>query len=416
MRINYHSTNKFNGTSIQLPLSKSLSHRLFMLNALHDYPVSIQALSESRDTTLFTQCLKSTPDYYHFQDAGTPARFALAYFAAKNSSITLDGNESLKRRSILPLIDALSMKGAKFEYLNEDGFFPVKIIQGVNKNHPLFEAPWTVDSNESSQYISALMLISSLEGFPQEIKVNGLDHSWSYIQMTQQILRRWGIRCSFQKGHIRIDNNNIKPPHTFEIEADWSSSAFFYLVSLISGQNLKFSGLKELSDQGDAIVTNLFEGLGVKTLFCKNDTSLINSVPTITNHAEFDASEYPDLIPVLISTLVYLKIEATIYGIENLKKKESNRIDSINVNIKQLSSQLIDNHDGSYQLKIDRDSPISKKLNIQTCSDHRIAMAFAPWACQIPSVYIDDWKCTEKSFPNFWNELQKCGYTLVDES
>jgi len=415
MRINYHSTNTLNGTSIELPLSKSLSHRLFMLNALHDFPVVIPALSQSRDTTLFTQCLKSATDYFNFQDAGTPARFALAYFAAKNRSITLDGNESLRRRSIAPLVDALSMKGAKFEFLKEDGFFPVKIIQGVNKNHPLFEAPWTVDSNESSQYVSALMLISSLEGFPQEIKVNGLDHSWSYIQMTQQILRRWGIPCSLQEGHISIDNNNIKPPQTIEMEADWSSSAFFYLVSLISGQSLKFSGLKELSDQGDAIVTNLFEGLGVKTITSKNDTSLIKSGLTISNHAEFDASEYPDLIPVLISTLVYLKIEATIYGIENLKKKESNRIDSINQNIKQLSSQLIDNHDGSYQLKIDREPHISKKLHILTNSDHRIAMAFAPWACQIPSVYIDDWKCTEKSFPNFWNELQKCGYTLVKE-
>jgi len=226
---------------------------------------------------------------------------------------------------------------------------------------------------------------------------------------------RWGIHCSLQEGHIRIDNNNIPPPQTIEIEADWSSSAFFYLVSLISGQSLKFSGLKELSDQGDAIITNLFEGLGVKTTTSKNDISLIKSGLTISNHAEFDASEYPDLIPVLISTLVYLKIEATIYGIENLKKKESNRIDSINQNIKQLSSQLIDNHDGSYQLKIDREPHISKKLNILTNSDHRIAMAFAPWACQIPSVYIDDWKCTEKSFPNFWNELQKCGYTLVKE-
>jgi 3-phosphoshikimate 1-carboxyvinyltransferase len=259
------------------------------------------------------------------------------------------------------------------------------------------------------------MLISSLEGFPQEIKVNGLDHSWSYIQMTQQILMRWGIHCSLQEGHIRIDNNNIPPPQTIEIEADWSSSAFFYLVSLISGQSLKFSGLKELSDQGDAIITNLFEGLGVKTLNHNNHTSISKSSITISNHAEFDASEFPDLVPVLISTLVYLKIEATIYGIENLRKKESNRIESINVNINQLSAKLIDNQDGSFQLRIDRETALSNNFNIQTYSDHRIAMAFAPWACQIPNVYIDDWKCTEKSFPNFWSELQKCGYTLVDE-
>lgn len=386
-----------------------------MLNALHDFPVTIEALSESRDTKLFTQCLKSNTNYFNFRDAGTPARFALAYFTAKNRSITLDGNDSLKRRSIAPLVDALSMKGAKFDYLNEDGFFPVKIIQGVNKDLPLFDAPWKLDSNESSQFVSALMLISSLKGFPQKIKINGLDHSWSYIRMTQQILRLWGINCSLQEGHIRMDNNKIKPPKALEIEADWSSSAFFYLVSLISSQNLKFSGLQDLSNQGDAVVTKWFEALGVKTLTHTNRTSLINSDITISNHAEFNASEYPDLVPVLVSTLVYLKIEATIYGIENIKKKESNRIDSINANIIQLSAQLIDNQDGSFQLNINRESPISKILNIQTFSDHRIAMAFAPWACQIPNVYIDDWKCTEKSFPNFWNELKKCGYTLVDE-
>ena len=415
MRINYHSTNKLNGPSIQLPLSKSLSHRLFMLNALHDFPVSIEALSESRDTKLFTQCLNSTADYFNFLDAGTPARFALAYFAAKNRSITLDGNDSLKRRSIAPLVNVLSRKGAKFEYLNEAGFFPVKIIEGVNQSLPSFSSPWEVESNESSQFVSALMLISSLEGFPREIQVKGLDHSWSYIRMTQQALRLWGIPCILHEGHIQIDNNKIKPPKDIQIEADWSSSAFFYLVSLISGQNLKFSGLQELSDQGDAVVTEWFEGLGVKTLNHKNQTSLSNSSITISKNAEFDASEYPDLVPVLISTLVYLKIEATIYGIENLKKKESNRIDSINANIKQLSSQLIDNQDGSFQLRIDHGSQIANNFNIQTYSDHRIAMAFAPWACQIPNVYIDDWKCAEKSFPNFWNELQKCGYTLVDE-
>ena len=386
-----------------------------MINALHDFPISIDALSESRDTALFTQCLKSNTDYFNFLDAGTPARFALAYFATKNKSITLDGNNSLKRRSIAPLVDALSRKGAKFEYLNEEGFFPVKIIKGVNKSHPSFETPWEIDSKESSQFVSALMLISSLEGFPQEIKVNGLDHSWSYIRMTQQALRIWRIPCAIQEGHIRMDNRNIKPPPSLEIEADWSSSAFFYLVSLISNQNLRFSGLQELSYQGDAVVTEWFEGLGVKTLNHKNHTSLSNSSITISNHTDFDASEYPDLVPVLISALVYLKIEATIYGIENLKKKESNRIDSINANIKQLSAQLIEHHDGSFKLKIDSELPTLKEFNIQTFSDHRIAMAFAPWACQIPNVYIDDWKCTDKSFPNFWNELQKCGYTLVDE-
>ena len=410
-RVKYNGQQSGKSVSIRLPFSKSLSHRLWLLNHLHGGDTKIHTLSNSRDTQVFIKNLSSNSDILDFQDAGTPARFALAYFAAMGKRVRIDGNKSLRNRRIDALVDALKRKGAEIRYLEKEEYFPVQIERGLNTNDT---APWKISTNESSQFVSALMLISSLENMPKSIEVKDLQHSWSYIQMTQATLEIWGIKVKMHQGHLTIDRSNFKVPTHIEIEADWSAAAFFYLTALITTKNITMMGLSELSNQGDAVIAEVFEGLGIKTFQNEGKTTLSPCSPTITGYISFDASDVPDLVPALISALVYLRIEAKIKGIENLKGKESDRIKSINDNIDPLNASLIQDGD-DFHLRLESLPSLPQELTIKTHSDHRIAMAFAPWAAVIPNTQLDDTECTEKSFPSFWEELQKCGYTLDPE-
>lgn len=391
---------------VTLPLSKSIAHRNLFLYALHGIPIPKETLSESRDTQLLFQCLSEHTETFDFQDAGTPARFALAYHAIKNIPRILTGNESLQKRSIKDLVDCLIFQGAQVEYLKNEGFFPVKIHQGIPKP---YSTSWNITTQESSQMVSALLLGLTYLPLPITLKVTSLHHSWSYIRLTQKVLEHWGFEISYSTDAFSI-GGSLKTPEPPMNEIDWGSATFLYLITLFTGISITLLGATEHSPQSDYACVNFFRTLGVETRFQSHSADLVKG-ETYELPDVFDGSDCPDLIPALVSACVFTNHPLIISGIEHLKTKESNRIESIRIHVNQLGWDFIRLQEDLYHLQR-RSESFPRRLNIQTFSDHRIAMAFAPWAAVLEEVTLDDIECTQKSFPQFWEALKLCNFEL----
>jgi 3-phosphoshikimate 1-carboxyvinyltransferase len=346
---------------------------------------------------------------FDFMDAGTPARLILAYFSALGIITSLTGNESLVNRSMQPLIDVLESGGAKYEYTKKSGHFPIAITKGLwsfPKN--------TINRSQSSQYVSALMLIAPLYPGIKTIQMEGVAHSDGYIDMTQKVMADFGIECTIDHELQQIVIQDQKPILTeLTIEGDWSSASYFYAVCALTQSSIHMPDLKELSCQGDSLCAKFFKDLGVQTTFTKNGCELTyfdKQIETI----QWDLSGVPDLAPTLIVAAAALKIEGTIFGIENLKYKECNRIDALNENLAQFGYTLLQSSENTdvFYLQKTQELPGEDAIKlIKTHSDHRMAMAFAPLTCMY-DLEFDDIQCVEKSFPNFWKELQKCNFEI----
>ena len=433
---------------ISLPGSKSQSNRALILahqaKMNFDY---IHNLSQSRDTQLLKSALlkldalkkikEENTDFFswaHYQlnenevvhlnnhasnqleeesfdlmDAGTPARLILAYFSALGIITSLTGNESLENRSMQPLIDVLESGGAKYEYTKKSGHFPIAITKGLwsfPKN--------TINRSQSSQYVSALMLIAPLYPGIKTIQMEGVAHSDGYIGMTQKVMADFGIDCNVDHELQQIVIHDQKPIHSaLSIEGDWSSASYFYAVCALTKNTILIADLEEQSCQGDSLCAKFFKELGVQTTFTKNGCELTYFGKQIES-INWDLSGVPDLAPTLIATAAALNIEGTIIGIENLKYKECNRIEVLNKNLAQFGYALLQNPENLdvFYLQKTQELPGEDAIKlIHTHSDHRMAMAFAPLAVQY-ELEFDDIQCVEKSFPNFWKELQKCNFEI----
>lgn len=435
--------------SITLPGSKSQSHRVLIL--CHQLGIDfnqIENLSHSRDTSILVSALlklnslkheiEKNTDFFNwahynlldnevsqlnnhvsnqlshesfdFLDAGTPARLILAYFSAIGILTNLTGNASLENRSMQPLIDVLESGGAKFEFPKKPGHFPIEITRPLNK-FPMA----VIDRSLSSQYVSALMLIAPLYKGKKTIQLKGIEHSNAYIEMTKMTLAEFGIPVTFENNTIEIDDLPLVAPEKILIESDWSSASYFYAVCALNPNfEISINHLSENSCQGDASCVQYFEDLGVSTQFHLSGSTITNT-GKVSNAINWNLSNVPDLAPTLIVTAAALGIEGTIEGIENLKFKESNRIDVIKQNLNQFGYLLLqksESLDVFLLQKLQNFIPQKDQIiQIHTHSDHRIAMAFAPLSTKHP-MNIDDIQCVEKSFPNFWDELQKCNFEL----
>lgn len=440
------NTNKI---QINLPGSKSQSNRVLIL--CHQLGLDlnlIENLSDSRDTTILKQTLlkldslkheiEKNTDFFNwahynlqdqevnqlnnhvsnqlghesfdFIDAGTPARLILAYFSALGIITRLTGNSSLENRSMQPLIDVLESGGAKFEFNKKSGHFPIEITRPLNK-FPKAQ----IDRTLSSQYVSALMLIAPLFKGVKTIQLTGIEHSNSYIQMTQKVMVDFGIKSTFNNNSIIIEDQELVIPKQITIESDWSSASYFYAAcALIPHSEITINHLTSNSCQGDAACVTFFEDLGVKTTFHEQGCTLSNTGNRIQSF-HWNLSNVPDLAPTLIVTAAALGLEPTIEGIENLKFKESNRIDVLNLNLQQFGYELLQKSESLDIFLLQKlqnlETHKNQEFQIQTHSDHRMAMAFAPLAMK-HNIVIDDIDCVEKSFPNFWVELQKCNFEL----
>lgn len=394
-------------TEIRLPGSKSISNRLLILNAVAGSHQPIVGLSESRDSSLLNSALQKTGFDKWFEDGATPFRFYMAYAAAAGIPCTLDGTSGLRKRSMAAGIDLLRTYGVSVTCTEQEGFAPVAISGQLKQTHEM-----TIDVAKSSQFASALLLVSPLLApvFTLHLLNPGLSHS--YIDMSLECMKLFGTKIIERRPEkIRLDHSAFSAAgKSLRCEADWSAASYFYaLCACIPTSVFVLKGLNITSVQGDSILMEWGKMLGVYSSETECGLQIQQSGQPVQNPV-FDFSDHIDLAPAIIAVCGFLGIDATFIHIENLRYKESDRIRSLQVNLKKLGMELCESA-GEWKIRQGIRPSEASQIAIETFDDHRIAMAFSIYALRY-QIHIDNENCVIKSFPDFWNELGRCNFGI----
>ena len=396
---------------IELPSSKSICNRILLLNKVLNLNLNIQNISNAEDSVLLNKALEqlnTDNTTFNINHAGTCMRFLCAYFSCIEGERILTGSERIKNRPIHQLVNVLRELGAEIEYLEKENFLPLKI-----KGKKLSGGNVKIDSSVSSQFISALILVSPLFKNGLSVELQGEVVSSTYINMSLELLKSCGFNYSWNDNLIKLTNEtieNISLPINYTIETDWSSAAFIYsIVSLSKESEITIPHLQFNSLQGDKECVAIFEKLGVKTEF-KEDYVELSKIEITTNYFEYDFVTCPDLAQSVACTCAGLKVNARLRGLQTLVHKETDRLKALKNELEKLNC-LVEIKNG-YELILNCNAiDFSKEVSIATYHDHRMAMAFAPLATKTKLI-IEDKDVVVKSFPNFWTELEKLNFSL----
>ena len=384
--------NKTFDVVVDLVGSKSESNRVLMIGYYGGFTPRVTNLSESDDTKLLSGILDSlsypsNPSYLKeidCQNAGTVLRFLLTALAFREGDYILTGNDRMLQRPIDDLVDALRKIGADIEYIDNEGFPPLKIHgKNIVETHGRASLPIHVDITRSSQFASSILLaLPVLQTFQEtSLHLGGDLSSVPYIDMTIDLMRKFGIEIHRDGRDVILQPSEYQDVE-YTIESDWTCASYWYeIVAFSENGRVRLRNLHLDSKQGDAIVAKWFENFGVKTVQDGNDVVITKSVET-TSSLEFDFINNPDLYPTIAATCAGLGVEGKFTGLRNLKHKESDRVAAMTTELSKINK--FDSH-----------------------NDHRIAMALAPLAMKIGAIEIDNAEVVSKSYPGFWREFQK---------
>ena len=344
-----------------------------------------------------------TVDIHH---AGTAMRFLTAFFASReDADVVLTGSERMQQRPISILVDALKLLGADIEYVQKEGYPPIKI-----KGSKLEKMITSLPANVSSQYISALLLIAPSLPNGLELELIGEITSVPYIKMTCALLTELGIQNSFEGNLIKVAGANNVDNATIVVESDWSSASYFYSIAALApiGTELKLSSYKKESLQGDSVLSELYREFGVETEFNEQSIVLRKTDETVNKEFKYNLVNAPDLAQTIAVTCFGLGIGCDLSGLHTLKIKETDRLEALKEELGKLGADIRVT-DESLFLKSSNE--MNSDVQIETYNDHRMAMAFAPLALKTP-IIINDADVVSKSYPDYWKDLASLGIDI----
>ena len=400
---------------ISLASSKSISNRVLIIRALCEQNFDIKRLANAQDTQTLDRLLTTHPDIYDAGAAGTTFRFLTAFLCKQAGSQVLTGSERMKERPIGVLVDALKQMGADIEYLDKEGYPPLKINAAENFGQ---QYKISIPASTSSQYITALLLLGPSLPHGLELRLEGKIVSRPYIEMTLKIMAYFGVEHQWNEQCIRIEPQSYQA-RPFTVEADWSAASYFYSLAALSEEcSLQLDGLLEESLQGDAVCQHIYKKFGVETSF--NEQGLLLSKAknaTCTSVLEYDFLACPDIAQTLAVSCAALGVNGLFSGLETLRIKETDRIAALEAELAKVNSFLIA-VPKRFATKEEKDLfLIEGKANwtipptFATYEDHRMAMAFAPLAIK-NSIQVEDAMVVSKSYPDFWKDLEGLGFDI----
>jgi len=365
----------------------------FLLNKLI-YDISNHELDEYREEAMLVDC----------KNAGTVLRFLTAYISTLKQNYILTGSDRMLNRPIGNLVNTLFDLGANIRYEQEAGFPPLR-ISPANWNIKEIH----IDISESSQFVSALLMVLPTLISNSRIIIEGNITSVPYIQMTLDLMLNYGITYSFNDNVIELSGEYIQSANEMKVEVDWSSASYWYEFLAIKGDGqLLLKGLCMNSIQGDVELVKIYNQLGVKS-YTHPEGVLIMKSKEAVSEIEIDFANIPDLAPAVIVSCAIMGLKSRFKGLKNLNLKESRRMDVLQMELGKIGLILQKQTDDEYMLEasngIEEIDYSSIKINHN--NDHRIAMAFAPLSVYNKFIKTESPEVVNKSYPSFWDELSK---------
>ena len=406
---------------IQLPRSKSIGARYLVATYFAGTLPADPLFEENDDLMLLQQALLeiySDEEPIDFGDSpinvgasGTALRFVTSVCAScEGADYVVTGTPRLMQRPMLPLIEILKDAGAVIDILGENGTGPYRV-----KGNKLEGGVFSIRSDISSQFISALMLVSPSWSKGMNLTFQNLPVSRPYIEMTASLMSKFGIKVNLTDNQVEVYPGKYIEPNKFTVESDWSSAAFFYEACAFGAEEILLENLisPDNSLQGDAIAANLFEKLGVSSSFDKKGT-LLKRDCEFSHRIEVDFKNCPDLMLPIALACLGRGIHFNFTNISHLRLKESDRINSLQQEAKKLGF-VVDSGDNFVEWSgktIERE----KDILIDPHDDHRVAMSFAMTALYLGEIRIKNPEVVEKSFVDFWNQLQNLGLSCKESN
>ncbi|HVW96237.1 MAG TPA: 3-phosphoshikimate 1-carboxyvinyltransferase [Mucilaginibacter sp.] len=408
--------------TVQLTGSKSECNRALIIEALSNGKVKVENISDAADAQTLSEVLSLTPvgpghkqkeSGVETQDlrlvdigpAGTAMRFLTSYFTLLNDTeVILTGSERMKQRPIGILVDSLRQLGADIQYEENDGFPPLRIKGGFEQ----LTNRVNIKGNISSQYITALLLIAARLPLGLELHIEGDLTSRPYVEMTLAMLQSAGIQHNWNNNVIAIAKQEFAET-SIHVEPDWSAASYWYAIAALADEaELFLPGLTQYSLQGDSVITEIMANFGITSQFKDGGVHLKKEEKKPLRKI-FDMKACPDLAQTVIVVCAALGHEATFTGLETLKIKETDRIKALQNELAKIGVKLVEK---GLVYKLDcSEKQIPERMFVNTYDDHRMAMAFAPLALIVPEVEIEDAAVVNKSYPAFWDDLEKVGFT-----
>lgn len=405
--------------TITLPLSKSVANRQLIINALTPGATSIPAeyIPDADDSQVLASALETlrlnrqaTLDVHA---AGTAFRFLTAMCAATEGvDVTIDGTDRLRHRPIATLVEALRTLGAEIEYTGENDFAPLHI-----KGKRLKGGTVTLNPSESSQFVSALMMIAPLMDSPLTIDFGGEEPvSRPYIRMTASQMQRAGVDVEISPFDVKIFSGTYRPIPPYK-ERDWTAASYWYSLSAISAGFITLADMKLPSLQGDSAVADMYRRLGVVTSPSDEEEEALQLTPDPEQFSRFeqDLTDNPDLAQTIAVTSAMLGIPFHLTGLSTLRNKETDRLNAMQRELHKFGIIAEIRNDSELVWNLER-HPIFEEPEVETYDDHRMAMSFAPAAIFVPALIIRNAEVVSKSYPTFWDDLRKAGFEFTDAS
>jgi len=418
---------KLKSNRVEMPGSKSYTNRALIMATLCNGKSIIKGYSESDDSEALILALKklgikiekcgkeiivygNSGNFSQFKGkidvgaAGTTMRFLTSLCCLVPGEIILDGSERMRERPIKELIEALKILGANIEYLKKEGYPPIKIKGGNMGGGEVL-----MDGSVSSQYFTSLLLIASSLKNGLRIKVKGDQISKSYIDMTIDSLKDFGVKVlnNNYREYI-VDKGEGYKSTNYQVEGDLSGASYFFGIAAITGLKIRVKNIDPMSHQGDIRFVGLLEKMGCKILKNGKENWIEIKGSDKLKSIKCNMEEMPDTAQTLAVIASFAEGKTKITGLKTLRIKETDRIKALQ---NELSKMGIKTTIGPDFIVIYGGK--SRGVEIETYKDHRMAMAFAMTGCKIPGIKILEPEVATKSFPEFWEKMEELGVEVL---
>jgi len=327
--------------------------------------------------------------------AGTTMRFLTTFAALSPGTTQLTGEKRMLERPISDLLKALHQIGVNARSVKNNGCPPLEIPGGGIPGGEI-----NLAGNNSSQYLTSILL--SAPYFKNETTINIIGELTSkpYADITLDIMRTFGVTVECENHtQFHISADQTYHPMDYTIEADWSSASYFLAAAAITQGEVTLIGLNPDSVQGDTGFLNVLEKMGCTT---ERSSEKIFIKGNPLRGIDINMNSMPDVVQTLAVTALFAEGETCVYGIGNLRIKETDRIDALEQELSRLGAHV---ESGEDFLKIRPGTYLPTEL--ETYDDHRMAMSLALVGLKVPGIRIKNPSCVEKSFPDFFEQLEK---------
>jgi 3-phosphoshikimate 1-carboxyvinyltransferase len=411
--------------TVKLPGSKSISNRTLLLAALADGVTEIRDLLVSDDTDRMLEALQtlgvkleklSKTDWkvtgcggnfpnknaeLFLGNAGTAFRPLTAALAFSGGHYTLSGVARMHERPIGDLVDALRQIGANIEYLENEGFPPLKISPAkIDVSKPI-----KIRGDVSSQFLTALLMALPLSGKQANIEVVGELISKPYIEITLNLMAKFGVdvmRDGWQIFTIPAANC-YQSPGQYYVEGDASSASYFFAAGVIGSGPVRVEGVNRDSIQGDINFTGVLGRMGSPVGW--GDHHIISKKADESIKAlDLDCNHIPDAAMTLAILALFADGTTTLRNIASWRVKETDRIAAMATELRKVGAVV---EEGADFIKITPPAQLIPNAVIDTYDDHRMAMCFSLVSLGGVPITINDPKCVAKTFPNYFEEFAK---------